>query len=87
MLTENKKTLHAHPSLLTLRTALIAAANESPATPPRTQVDANEQRAILLIEKVKAEYKRPRLFLNWNDIPNQHGFRENIQEMAGAHAR
>jgi len=77
---------HAHPSLLPLRNALIAAESGSPARPPRTQVDANEQRALQLIEKVKAEYKKPRPFFDWNDIPSHHGFRESLHEMEVTHA-
>jgi len=47
---------HAHPSLLHLRMALIAAESESPSRP--SHMDANEQRAMQLIEKVKAEYRK-----------------------------
>ena len=86
MLDVKKNTLHAHPSLLPLRMALRAAESESPARPPRTQVDANEQRALQLIEKMRADYNKPRPFLNWKDLPGQHGFRESLHEMAVAHA-
>ena len=89
MLDEKKSTLHAarHPSLLPLRTVLIAAERESPASPPRIQADANEKLAMLLIEKMKAKYKRPLPFLNWSDIPSRHGYRESLHEMAITHAR
>ena len=70
MLDVNKKPLHAHPSLLPLRMTLIAAVSASPARPPR--IDANEQRAMQLIEKVKAEYKKQQFVLNVNDIPSPH---------------
>ncbi len=86
MLTEKKNTLHAHPSLLPLRMALILAERESPARPPRMQSDVNEQLALQLIEKMKTEYKRSHPFLNWRDIPSQHGYRESVHEMAIAHA-
>jgi hypothetical protein len=86
MLTEKKNTLHAYPSLLPLRMALILAESESPAHPPRIQCDVNEQLALQLIEKVKAEYKRSHPFLNWRDIPSQHGYREGVHEMVIAHA-
>jgi len=84
MLDEKKNTLRTHPSLLPLRMALIAAASESPACPPR--MDVNEQRAMQLIAKVKAEYKKPRSFFNWNDIPSHHGCRESLHKMAVTHA-
>ncbi len=84
MLDEKKSALHTHPSLLPLRMALSMAVSGSPARPPR--IDANEQRAMQLIEKVKAGYKKPLPFLNWNDIPSQHGYRESLHEMAVTHA-
>ena len=84
MLTEKKNTPHSHPSLLPLRMALIAAASESPAIPFR--IDVNEQLALQLVAKVKAEYKKSHALLNWRDIPSQHGYRESVQEMAVAHA-
>ena len=86
MLDTKKNTFHSHPSLLPLRMALIAAESESPARPPQIQVDANEQRALQLIEKVKAGYKRPLPFLKWTDIPSQYGFRNHVQEMTVTHA-
>ena len=77
MLDEKKNTLHAHPSLLPLRMALVAAESGSPARPPR--MDTNEQRALQLIAQVKAEYKKQQFVMNWNDIPNPQGFHENYQ--------
>ena len=84
MLDVKKNTLHAHPSLLPLRMALTVAASEAPASPPH--IDANEQRALQLIQKVKAGYKKPGTLFNWNDIPSQHGCRESLRAMAVTHA-
>jgi len=84
MLDVNQRTLHTYPSLLPLRMVLIAAESEAPSHPPR--IDANEQRAMQLIEKVKAGYKKPLPFLNWNDIPSQRGYHESVHEMVIAHA-
>ena len=80
MLDVKKTTFHSHPSLLPLRMALTVAASEAPASPPH--IDANEQRALQLIQKVKAGYKKPGSLFNWNDIPSQHGSRESVREMA-----
>ena len=77
MLDEKKNALHAHPSLLPLRMALVVAESGSPARPPR--IDANEQRALQLIANVKAEYKKQQFVLNFYDIPSPHGFHENYQ--------
>ena len=57
MLDTNKRTNLAHPSLLPLRMALIVAESGSPALPPRT--DANEQKALQLIQKMKTEQQKP----------------------------
>jgi hypothetical protein len=86
MLDEKKDTLHAsrHPSLLPLRMALSAAVSESPACPPR--MDVNEQRAMQLIAKVKAEYKKQQSVMNWNDIPNPRGLHANLQVMVNSNA-
>lgn len=83
MLDVNKKTLHSYPSLLPLRMALIAAESESPSRPPR--IDANEQRAVELIAKVKAGYKKSLPVLTWSDIPSQHGFHTSLQELTITH--
>jgi hypothetical protein len=82
MLAEKKNSLQSYPSLLPLQMALIVAERESPATPPRIQADVNEQLAMQLIENLKAEYKKPLLFLDWNDIPSQHGLYESVQGIA-----
>ena len=73
MLDEKKSTLHSHPSLLPLRMALVIAESGSPARPPC--IDANEQRALQLIENVKAGYKKQQFVLNFQDIPSPYGFR------------
>jgi hypothetical protein len=84
MLDEKKNALHSHPSLLPLRMALIAAESGSPSRPPR--IDANEQRALQLIEQVKAEYKKQQFVMNWNDIPSPHGFHADLQVMVNSNA-
>ena len=64
MLDVKKTALHAHPSssvklrasLLPLQKALTAAERESPSRPHF--VDANERRALQLIARMQAEYKR-----------------------------
>ena len=83
MLDVNKKTLHSYPSLLPLRMALIAAESESPSHPPH--IDANEQRAIQLIQNMQAQYKRPHPFLNLAEIPSQHEFHTSLHEMTVTH--
>lgn len=84
MLDEKKNALHSHPSLLPLRMALIAAESGSPSRPPC--IDANEQRALQLIEQVKAEYKKQQFVMNWNDIPSPHGFHADLQVTVDSHA-
>ena len=84
MLDVKKNTLHSHPSLLPLRMALIAAASESPACPPR--MDVNEQRAMQLIAKVKAEYKKQQFVMHWNDIPSPHGLRADLHAVVHSNA-
>ena len=85
MLAEKKNPLQPYPSLLPLQMALSVAERESPATPPRIQADVNEQLAMQLIENLKAEYKKPLPFLEWNDIPSQHGLYESVQQIAVMH--
>jgi hypothetical protein len=82
MLDKKKNTHHAHPSLLPLQMALSAAASKSPARPPR--IDANEQRALQLIEKVKAEYKKQQ-FVMANDIPSPYGLHADLQVRVNSH--
>lgn len=84
MLDTNKRTLHfdkaqyghSHPSLLRLRMALIAAESESPARPPR--IDANEQRALRLIQKMRTEHQKPA----WKEESIFNSFR--LQEVIGS---
>ena len=84
MLDTNKRTLHfdkaqyghSHPSLLPLRMALIAAESASPACPPRT--DANEQKALQLIQKMRTEHEKP----VWKEDSIFNSFR--LQEVIGS---
>lgn len=80
MLDEKKRPLHAHPSLLPLRMALIASERESPARPRR--VDVNERLAVQLIARMQSRYKRVHPFVTLLDDN-----RENTREMAGSHVR
>jgi len=84
MLTGKSQTFQAHPSLLPLRMALIAAESGSPSRPPR--MDVNEQLALQLTERVKAEYKKQPFVMNWNDIPSPHAYHANLQIMVNNHA-
>lgn len=75
MLTGKTNTNRIHPnpsvklraSLLELQLALTIAESVTPAQPPR--VDVNEQRAVQLIQGMRAGYRKPALFLNLQDIP------------------
>ena len=82
MLTGTKNTFRSYPSLLQLRTVLLAAESESPAQPPI--VDVNEKLALQLIARMQANYKKEFLFLN-QDIPSPLGVPVNIQ-VEGVHA-
>jgi len=82
MLDSNKRTLHPHPSLLPLRMALIAAESDSPSSP---QPDANERRAMQLIEKMKLEYKSRLFVMQWDEVPGLHGFHTTHHELMPAH--
>ncbi len=82
MLTGTKHTLRAHPSLLQLRTVLLAAESESPAQPPI--VDVNETLALQLITRMQANYKKQCLFLD-QDIPSPLGLAVHIP-VEGIHA-
>jgi len=62
MLDVNKYTRQAHPSLLPLRMALIAAERESPASPCR--VDVNQRLAMQLIARMQADYKKSSPFFS-----------------------
>ena len=87
MSTGIKQTLHAsqYPSLLALRNALSAAESLVPARPP--YFDTNEQLALQLIARMQARYKKSLPFLDLRDIPESYVDRQQLQEMAGAHAR
>jgi len=82
MLEINKKAFRAHPSLLPLRMALIAAERESPAHPPR--VDPDEQLAQQLIEKMKIDFAKPLPFTSWKGDSSFASFR--LQEVIGTNA-
>jgi len=84
MLTGKINTVRIHPNLLLLREALNAAESGVPAYPPR--VDSHEQRAIQLIERMRAEYKRENLFFGLHDIPSPHGMHMNLPVMTPVHA-
>ena len=49
-------------------------------------MDANEQRALQLIARVQAEYKKTKPFLDLQDIPTSQGLRVRVHEMATAEA-
>ena len=86
MLTGKSNTHHAwqHPSLLPLRRALSLAESATPSRPRR--LDANEQRALQLIARMQAGYKKSQPFLNLQDVPGPSAHRQSIHEMADAHA-
>ena len=90
MLDVHRNTLHlsspqgAHPSLLPLRMALALAEKESPSRPPHS--DVNEQNAVQLIANVKAQYKKQRSVLNFQDIPTPDGFHRALRDLEIIHA-
>jgi len=75
-------TIQTHPSLLPLREALIAAESGVPSRPPR--VDANELRALQLIARMQAHYKKVMPFLDSQDIPVHQGLRLNLPALTNA---
>jgi len=85
MLDTNKKTVHfdkaqcghSHPSLLPLRTALIAAERKVPSQP-----DVNGQLAETLIKRMKTEYRNRLSFTSWKDDETLRSF--NLQEVIGS---
>ena len=87
MLTGSKQTAHAsqHPSLLVLRAALSMAESAAPARPPRP--DTNEQRALQLIARMQANYKKALPFSDVQEVPARYLYGAHAQEMAGGHAR
>ena len=68
MLTGKTNANRIYPNLLPLQAALTAAESATPASPQR--VDANEQRAVRLIEGMRAGYRKPALFLHLSNIPS-----------------
>jgi hypothetical protein len=66
MLTRKRKTRLTHPSLLLLQRALTAAEGAVPARP--LQVDVNEQRALQLIARMQAQYKKVQPFVGLGDV-------------------
>jgi hypothetical protein len=86
MLTRKTNTHPAsrHPSLLPLRRTLIVAENATPSRPH--WLDANEQRALQLIARMQADYKKLQPFMDLRDIPQPSMPPEQVREMAGAHA-
>lgn len=91
MLTGKTNTYHAsqHPSLIQLRKALSVAESATPSRPRR--LDANEQRALQLIARMQADYKKSQPFMDLRDVPRAptrpSTHRQRVHEMAGAHAR
>jgi hypothetical protein len=73
-----------HPSLLPLRKALSVAENATPSRPH--WLDANEQRALQLIARMQANYKKAVPFVGLRDISRLSTHHQQIHEMAGAHA-
>ena len=82
MLAEKINTLRAHPSLFPLRMALTLAERD---VPPSPCLDANEQLALKLIEKMKTENKRQLPELVLRDIPSLYGYRASHAEIVSAH--
>lgn len=85
MLTEKKPALRTYPSLLPLQLALTAAVSAA-ATQP-AGMDANEQCAVLLIENLKAGYKKQQFVLNWSDVPSPSGLQANLPATVNGNAR
>ena len=78
MQNSHKRSLRSHPSLLPLRAALIAAESGVPSSP-----DINEQRAQILIAKMKTEYRKPLSFTSWKDDETLNSLR--LREVIGSH--
>ncbi|GAB4464255.1 MAG: hypothetical protein Kow0070_25830 [Anaerolineales bacterium] len=57
----NKTPLQTHPSLLPLRAALTFAESGTPARP--RHMDADERRAMQLIARMQARYKKTQPFI------------------------
>jgi hypothetical protein len=73
-----------HPSLLPLHRALSVAESATPSRPH--WLDVNEQRALQLIARMQADYKKLQPFMDLRDAPQPSTPREQVPDMAGAHA-
>jgi hypothetical protein len=49
-------------------------------------VDINEQRALQLIARVQARYKRVMPFVNLQDIPSPQGAQVNVAVLSNVHS-
>lgn len=74
-----------HPSLLPLRKALSVAENATPSRP--RWLDANEQRALQLIARMQAHYKKAMPFVDLRDVSGSSTHHQQVHEMVGTHAR
>ena len=84
MLTEKKNALHVtYPSLLPLRMVLTLAESDAPPSP---RLDANEQLALKLIEKMRTKQKKQSPILIFGDIPSPYGYKASHAEMVSAQA-
>jgi len=82
MLNLDKQTLHSSPSLLALRTALLAAATDVPARP--IHADRNELLAQTLINRMRTEFRKPLPSAAGREAVPFPDFR--LQEVIGEHA-
>ena len=87
MLNRKTHTSHAsqHPSLLPLRRALSVAESATPSRPH--WLDVNEQRAMQLIARMQARYKKSLPFVDVQEVSEASTYRQQLHEMAGTHAR
>jgi hypothetical protein len=87
MLTGKTNMDHAsqHPSLLPLRKALSVAENAAPSRP--RWLDANEQRALQLIARMQANYKKAVPFVGLRNVSGLSTHHQQMHEMAGTYAR
>jgi hypothetical protein len=76
----NKTTLRTHPSLVSLRGALILAESGVPSRPHR--IDADERLAMQLIARMQARYKKTKPFIAQRDL-----FRKRQSGKAGRYDR
>ena len=85
MLTGKTNSTQAHPSLLALQRALSVAENATPSRP--RLLDVNEQRALQLIARMQADYKKSQPFLDLQEVSDLSIHRQPLHEMVGTHAR